>query len=247
MKILAIETSTMLGGIAICDGSAGMIAEVRLNVKSTHSERLMAEIDHILKQSALGIPDMDAFAVAIGPGSFTGLRIGLSTVKGLSYATGKPIVAVPTLEAFAWNFPFSRYPVCPLLDARRQEVYAALFRWETDGFVRVVDEAAVGIKALLKGIKMGKPPSPRFDQGDEGRFLQKAVIFTGEGALSYKDEIISEMGEDALFAPPEKMVPSPANVASLGMEKALRGEFSDPVSLVPWYLRKSEAEMKWNG
>ena len=77
--------------------------------------------------------------------------------------------------------------------------------------------------------------------------MQEAVIFTGEGALSYKDEIISEMGEDALFAPPEKMVPSPANVASLGMKKALRGEFSDPVSLVPWYLRKSEAEMKWNG
>jgi len=247
MKILAIETSTMLGGIAICDDSAGMIAEVRLNVKSTHSERLMSEIDHILKQSGLSIPDMDAFAVAIGPGSFTGLRIGLGTVKGLSYATGKPIVAVPTLEAFAWNFPFSRYPVCPLLDARRQEVYAALFRWETDGFVREVDEAAVGIKALLKVIKTGNPPSPRFDQKDEERFLQEAVIFTGEGALSYKDEIISEMEEDALFAPPEKMVPSPANVASLGMKKALRREFSDPVSLVPWYLRKSEAEMKWNG
>ena len=247
MKILAIETSTMLGGIAICDDSAGMVAESRLNVKSTHSERLMTEIDHILKQSALSISDIDAFAVAIGPGSFTGLRIGLSTAKGLSYATGKPIVTVPTLEAFAWNFPFSRYPVCPLLDARRKEVYAALFRWEVDGFVRVVDETAIGIKVLLKEINMCIPPSPRFDKGDEGGSLQEAVIFTGEGALSYRDEIIGEMEGHALFAPPEKMVPSPANVASLGMKKALRGEFSEPVSLVPWYLRKSEAEMKWNG
>jgi tRNA threonylcarbamoyladenosine biosynthesis protein TsaB len=247
MKILAIETSTMLGGIAVCDDSAGMIAEVRLNVKSTHSERLMTEIDHILKQSALSISDMDAFAIAIGPGSFTGLRIGLSTVKGLSYATGKPIVAIPTLEAFAWNFPFSRHPVCTLLDARRSEVYAALFRWETDGFVRVMDETAVGIKALLEGIKTGNHFSAGFDKGSEGGSLHESIIFAGEGAILNKDEIIDEMEGYALFASPEKMVPSPANVASLGMKKALRGEFSDPVSLVPWYLRKSEAEMKWHG
>ena len=80
MKILAIETSTMLGGVAIADDSAGLIAEVRLNVKSTHSERLMTEIDHVLKQSFLKMSDIDVFAIAIGPGSFTGLRIGLSTV-----------------------------------------------------------------------------------------------------------------------------------------------------------------------
>ena len=122
MKILAIETSTMLGGVAIADDSAGLIAEVRLNVKSTHSERLMMEIDHVLKQSFLKMSDIDVFAIAVGPGSFTGLRIGLSTVKGLSYATGKPIVSVPTLEAFAWNFPYCRYPVCTLLDARKKEV-----------------------------------------------------------------------------------------------------------------------------
>ncbi len=242
MKILAIETSTMLGGIALSDDAAGLIAEIRLNVKSTHSERLMTGIDHILKQSDLNMSDMDAFAIAIGPGSFTGLRIGLSTVKGLSYATGRPIVAVPTLEAFAWNFPFSRYPVCPLLDARRKEVYAALFKWETDGFVRLVDETAIGLKSLLKRFKTGNP-----DQGDEAGLVQGPVIFTGEGAMSYKDEIIDDMGGDVLFAPPEKLVPSPANVASLGMKKALREEFSDPVSLVPVYLRKSEAEMKWNG
>jgi tRNA threonylcarbamoyladenosine biosynthesis protein TsaB len=247
MKILAVDTSTMLGGIAVCDDSSGMIAEVRLNVKSTHSERLMTEIDHILKQSALSIPDMDAFAIAIGPGSFTGLRIGLSTAKGLSYATGRPIVTVPTLEAFAWNFPFSRYPVCTLLDARRKEVYAALFRWETDGFVRVLDETAVGIKSLLEAIKIGKPTSPRFDERSEGGYLHEAIIFAGEGAILNKEEIIDEMEGYALFASPEKMVPSPANVASLGMKKALKGEFSEPVGLVPWYLRKSEAEMQWNG
>ncbi len=120
MKILAIETSTMLGGVAILDEYEGLIAEARLNVKSTHSERLMTAINHTLAQSDLRLSDIDAFAVAIGPGSFTGLRIALSTAKGLVYATGKPFVTVPTLEAFAWNFPFTRYPVCLMLDLIRK-------------------------------------------------------------------------------------------------------------------------------
>jgi tRNA threonylcarbamoyladenosine biosynthesis protein TsaB len=92
----------------------------------THSERLMTEIDHVLQQSGLTAHDIDIFGVAIGPGSFTGLRIGLSTAKGFSYATGKPIVSVPTLEAFAWNFPYCRHP-CIMLDARKE--VCALFQW----------------------------------------------------------------------------------------------------------------------
>lgn len=120
MKVLAIETSTILGGIAVIDNVSGLFSEVRLNVKSTHSERLMTEIDHILKQSGIEITDIDVFAIAIGPGSFTGLRIGLSTIKGFSFATGKPIVAVPTLEALAWNLPYCPYPVCTMLDARKK-------------------------------------------------------------------------------------------------------------------------------
>jgi len=230
MKILAIETSTMLGGVAIADDSAGLIAEVRLNVKSTHSERLMTEIDHVLKQSFLKMSDIDVFAIAIGPGSFTGLRIGLSTAKGLSYATGKPIVSVPTLEVFAWNFPYCRYPVCTLLDARKKEVYAAVFRWEDAGFVRLIDEVSISVDSLL---------------GKEG-FPDEKIIFAGEGAILYKNEITELMGDGALFALPEKMSLSPANVASLGLKKASLEDFSEPVSLVPFYIRSSEAEVKLN-
>lgn len=232
MKILAIETSTLLGGIAVADDSSGLIAETRLNVKSTHSERLMTAVDHVLKQSGLDISDMDAFAVAIGPGSFTGLRIGLSTVKGFSYATGKPIVSVPTLEAFAWNFPYSGYPVCPMLDARKKEVYAALFQWESEGFIRVIEETSARVNMLLEEVV---------------RLTEGKIVFTGDGALLYRNEIIGALGERAVFASPDKMVPSPANVASLGIRKVLKGEFSEPVSLVPIYIRKSEAEMKRNG
>ncbi len=254
MKILAIETSTMLGGIAITDTASGFIAEVRLNVKSTHSERLLTEIDHVLKQSGLVTSDIDVFAAAIGPGSFTGLRIGLSTVKGFSYATGNPIVSVPTLEALAWNFPYCRYSVCTMLDARKKEVYTALFQWEGDGFVRVINEMSMKVDKFMEKIKEHTPPSlsrgnlpsPLEGEGKGEGELSRKIIFSGEGALLYKKEINEAMGEKALFPSLEKMIPSPANVASLGIKKALKGEFSEPVSLVPLYMRRSEAEMKWN-
>ncbi|MDP3110961.1 MAG: tRNA (adenosine(37)-N6)-threonylcarbamoyltransferase complex dimerization subunit type 1 TsaB [Thermodesulfovibrionales bacterium] len=230
MKILAIDTSTMLGGIAIMD-ELNLIAETRLNVKATHSERLMAEIEHCLKQSSLKISDIDVFAVAIGPGSFTGLRIGLSAVKGLSYATGKPIVSVPTLDALALNFPYSRYPVCTMLDARKKEVYAALFEWDNDNFKKLTNETSINPEEFMRNVLL---------RGEYDK-----IIFAGEGAVIYKDKIIEVMGEKAIFASPEKTVPSPANVAYIGFKKALRGEFSEPVSLVPIYIRRSEAEVKW--
>jgi tRNA threonylcarbamoyladenosine biosynthesis protein TsaB len=237
MRVLALETSTLLGGIAISDDSAGLIAEVRLNVKSTHSERLMTGIDHLLKQSAMTIQDIDVFAVAAGPGSFTGLRIGLSTVKGFSFATGKPLVSVPTLEAFAWNLPYCRHHVCTLLDARKKEVYAALFKWADDGFMRVIEETSIRVDRLIETITSGlRTPS------NDGK-----IVFIGEGALLYRDEIDGMMGQKALFAPSGKMVPSPANVAHLGLKKALKGEYSDPARLTPFYIRRSEAELKSNG
>jgi tRNA threonylcarbamoyladenosine biosynthesis protein TsaB len=246
MKILAIETSTMLGGIAVADDSAGLIAEMRLNVKSTHSERLMTEIDHVLQQSGLTAHDIDIFGVAIGPGSFTGLRIGLSTAKGFSYATGKPIVSVPTLEAFAWNFPYCRHPVCIMLDARKGEVYAALFQWTGDGFIRLMSEASVKAEKLMEKITSGTLPLPSAKAGEEG-FVEKQIVFAGEGALLYRNKIEAMIGKRAVFASPEKMIPSPANVASIGIQKTLQGEFSEPVSLVPIYIRRSEAEIKWHG
>lgn len=227
MKILAIETSTMLGGVAVVDELKGLIAETRLNVKSTHSERLMTAIDTTLIQSDLRLNDIDAFAIAIGPGSFTGLRIGLSTVKGLSYATGKPMVTVPTLEAFAWNFPFSMYPVCLMLDARKKEVYTAVFQWEDRGFRKIIDEVSIKPSILMQELKGN-------------------VIFAGEGALLYKDQIMDIMKGRALVAPPDKMVPSPANVAMLGLSKVVSSEYAGVSEAVPFYIRKSEAEVKWS-
>ncbi|TAL24293.1 MAG: tRNA (adenosine(37)-N6)-threonylcarbamoyltransferase complex dimerization subunit type 1 TsaB [Nitrospirae bacterium] len=251
MKILAIDTSTMLGGIAIMD-EFNLIAETRLNVKSTHSERLMTEVEHCLRQAELRISDIDVFAVAIGPGSFTGLRIGLSTVKGFSYSTGKPIVSVPTLEALAWNFPYSKYPVCTMLDARKKEVYAALFEWKDESNPSSPPFSKGGMGGFSGGAFIKLIPESSVNPEEFIRYALHAtrfskIIFAGEGAVIYKDKIIEVMGEKAVFASPEKTVPSPANVAYLGLKKAIAGEFSEPVSLVPIYIRRSEAEVKWKG
>lgn len=226
MRVLAIETSTMLGGIAIMDDASGLVAEVRVNVKTAHSERLMAELDGALKQAGLGLKDIDALAVSAGPGSFTGLRIGLGTVKGLSFATGLPVVAVPTLEAFAWALP--GYPlVCPMLDARKKEVYAALYGHSDGGFVNIMKETVIAPSELVKRLSE-----------------YEGVCFAGEGAAIYKDVLIDALGKRAVFAPAHLMVPSPASVALIGLRMALRGQFADPAALAPVYIRKSEAEVK---
>lgn len=222
----------MLGGIAVADDNSGLIAEVRLNVRSTHSERLMSTIDYVFKQSGLTVSDIDVFAISIGPGSFTGLRIGLSTIKGFSYSTGKPIVSVPTLEAFAWNFPFSRFNICPMLDARKSEVYTAVFHWEGEIFKRLIEECSTDVERLLEDTRLGKT---------------EKILFTGDGAILYRNKITAILGDRAVFASIDKMVPSPANVAMIGLQKATKGEYIEPVTLAPFYIRKSEAEIKKHG
>ncbi|UCE78071.1 MAG: tRNA (adenosine(37)-N6)-threonylcarbamoyltransferase complex dimerization subunit type 1 TsaB [Nitrospiraceae bacterium] len=226
MKVLAIETSTMLGGAAVVDEQDGLIAEIRLNIKTTHSERLMTAVDTILKQSELKLNDIDAVAVSTGPGSFTGLRIGLSTAKGLCYASGRPLVTVPTLEAFAWNFTFSKHPICLMLDARKKEVYAAVFQWKERGFKKIISETIVKPSELFKK-------------------LVGSTVFAGDGVKLYEDQITEHMKDRAILAPPEKMVPFPSNIAMLGLRKALKREFSSASYAVPFYIRKSEAEVKW--
>jgi len=225
MKLLAIETATMLGGVAIMDGDR-LVAESRLNIRVTHSERLMKEIDRILRGASMDISEIDVFGISIGPGSFTGLRVGLSTVKGLVYATGKKLVTAPTLEAIAWNIPFSEYQICPMLDARRKEIYTAVFRWSGGGFSRVINECTLSADELLQ--KIDAP-----------------TLFLGEGATLYRDRIQAALRDRALFGAPQHMMPSPSNMAFLCMRKAEKGEFSDALTVIPAYHRRSEAEIKF--
>jgi tRNA threonylcarbamoyladenosine biosynthesis protein TsaB len=228
MMVLAIETSTMLGGVALMDDARGLVTEVRLNVKATHSEKLMAEVHYVLGQSGVALGELDALAVAVGPGSFTGLRIAVSTAQGLAFATGVKLVSVPTLEAFACSLPFARYPVCPMLDARKKEVYAGVFVFAAGRMERLIPERAVAAGDLARELAR-----------------EEGVVFMGEGARMYRAVLTEVLGGRAHFAPPGLMVPSPASLARLGMERARRGEFTEPAGLAPLYLRKSEAELKW--
>ncbi|MEN8264159.1 MAG: tRNA (adenosine(37)-N6)-threonylcarbamoyltransferase complex dimerization subunit type 1 TsaB [Nitrospirota bacterium] len=228
MKILALETATLAGGAAIVDDSSGLIGEVRIDVKAAHSERLMPSVEWLLRASNLTIHDIDAFAVSIGPGSFTGLRIGLSTVKGLAYATGMPIVPVPTLDAFARAFPFSRYTICPMLDARRNEIYTALYRWEDGECRKIMPETAIAPADFLKGIT-------------------EKIVLAGDGTGTYRQLIIDTLKSNALFAPYSRMSPSAVHVAEEAIEKIRQGITADPVTLIPYYIRKSEAELNWKG
>ncbi len=227
MRILSIDTSTMMGGVAVADSEKGLLAEVRARVKAGHSGRLMPEIDETLRRAELRIAEIDALCVTTGPGSFTGLRIGLSTVKGLSYSTGIPVVAVPTLEALAWNFPRFHHPVCPMLDARKKEVYAALFDTSAGDIKRLVAETSIrpsGLADILRG--------------------HGTVMLLGQGAGLYRNFFAEALGAGAVFAPPHLMAPLPSAVAELGLRKAMKGEYSVPETLVPFYIRKSEAELK---
>ncbi len=225
MNILGIETSTATGSVAIMSED-GLVAQYTLNIEITHSERLMAAVDRVLSDLRFSLRDIDGFAVSIGPGSFTGLRVGLSTVKGLSFAARKPVAAVPTLRGLAWNLACSAYPVCPMLDARKKQVYAAIFRYEGTALFQEKPETAISLPDLFKMISV-------------------KTVFTGEAAFIYRKEIENALGGLAVFAPHALSRPSAASIAELGLEMITKGELADIDGLAPMYIRRPEAEVAW--
>jgi tRNA threonylcarbamoyladenosine biosynthesis protein TsaB len=225
MYILGIETSTTTGSVAVVSED-GVVAQYSLNIEVTHSERLMSTVDRVLRDTGLMIADMDGYAVAIGPGSFTGLRIGLAAVKGLALVTGKPVAVVPTLQALAWNLPYAAYPVCPMLDARKNEVYAATYRFEGATLVHVMAEAVLSLSRLSERIS-------------------GTTIFTGEASHLFRKEVMDQFGDRALFAPLSAILPSAATVAEIGLDMIKSGKQADVDSVTPMYIRRSEAEVMW--
>lgn len=220
---MGIETSTMQGGVALVSGQ-GVICEYTLNVKATYSERLLPLIDRALQDARIALDQVAGFAVAVGPGSFTGLRIGVSTAKGLAAAGDQPCVGISTLEAMAWTLPFCAYQICPILDARKGEIYSALFRYEGERMIRLAGDAAAALDRLLSRI-------------------QQPTVFLGDGLAVYEDLIQSQLKELALFAPLAGRGGRAAAVAELGRRRLLLGQRDDLTELAPQYLRPSEAEL----
>lgn len=222
MKILALETATLAGGAALLDGGR-VVGQSLLNIALTHSERLMAVVDRLLQDSGWEVKDLEGVAVSIGPGSFTGLRVGVATAKGLALALGVPIAAVPTLDALAATLPFAEAPVCPLLDARRGEVYLSRYRWTDGGMTREWDYLALSPEAAA------------------GR-LAPPVILLGDGVPACRP-FLGRLGAGVRIASPAHSLPSPAVVGELGHALLESGQAVAAEALVPLYLRSSEAEL----
>jgi len=225
MKILGIDTSTMISGIGVVD-NGHTLADFRYDVKLTHSEVLLSHIDKLLKDLNLELGDLDGFSISMGPGSFTGLRIGLATIKGLSFASGRPVVGVPTLDALAFLSMGCKYPLVPILDAKKKQVYAAVYDVKNNKIKRKSSYFVLDLLELIEKIP-------------------KEVAFTGPGIKAFGQELKKTMGKKAHFLRGEKTLPSGAAVAYLGWERLKKNEKEHLSSLVPIYVRKSEAELKF--
>jgi len=205
-----------------------MAAESVFNTDRTLSARLIPEIERILEISGLTVKDIDFFAASTGPGSFTGVRGGVATVQGLALAAGRPCVGFSSLALLAMNFPLSSYPVCPLLDARKGEVYAALYDCSAFFPAPLLCDCVMSPAGFLDLLRSATGAS---------------VVFAGEGALRYKELITERMAERALFAPFPLHASRAANAAFLASMQFQKGEFVEPSRLLPVYLRASDAEI----
>ena len=225
MKILGIDTSTPIGSVALIDED-NLVAEHTLNIVQAHSSRLMPAIDTVLKWGDLTAEDLDGCAVGIGPGSFTGVRIGVATIKSLCYALDKPIVGVSTLEAVAYNLRWTHGVICPLFDARRSEVYCAIFQGGAE-WQRLSEDLCLPIDGFLD--QLGETTAQRR--------VPTTFNFVGDGLLTYGDAVRERLGERVHFADAIFNVPRGATIAHLGRQRLRNDDVDDYWTLVPNYVR----------
>lgn len=230
MKVLGIDSSGLVAGIAVLDGEE-MLAEYNVNYKKTHSQTLLPMLDEVRKMIDLNMEEIDAIAVAAGPGSFTGLRIGSATAKGLGLALDKPLVEVPTLEGLAYNYCGTSKWVCPLIDARRNQVYTGIYEFVGDELKIVKDQEAIEIDKIIDVINLLNEQNP-------GR----EVVFLGDGVPVYKEKIIAQVKIPFSFATPGNNKQRAASIAALGAVYLAQGKTVSARDHQPEYLRQSQAE-----
>jgi tRNA threonylcarbamoyladenosine biosynthesis protein TsaB len=227
MNILALDTSTSLASIAITVDEK-IAAESTFNTDRTLSARLIPEIERLLVLAGVTVADIDLFAASTGPGSFTGVRGGIATIQGLALAGGKPCVGFSSLSLLAMNFPLAAHPVCTLLDARKSEVYAALFNCSTTIPTHLLNNCVL-------------PPERLIDLLHQTH--RSPVIFCGDGAVRYRELISERSGHQAIFAPFPLHTARASNAAPLALYAFRIGNSLEPSRLLPTYLRASEAEI----
>lgn len=222
MKLLTIDTSTNTCSVALTLGER-LAGEYLVDLDRTLTNRLLSCVDILLTDAGLTVADLDALGVALGPGSFTGVRVGVATVKGLALAAAKPVAGFSSLAMLAMNLPWSSCPVCAMFDARKKEVYAGLYSCRT--LPEPLDKDSV------------LPPSELLYK------INDPTIFIGEGAVKYRDLITASLGEKALFAPWSLNQPRASAGALLAAEALAKGETIPLADLNPAYIRPSEAEL----
>lgn len=225
MKILGLDSSGIVASVAIVEDDV-LIAEYTVNYKKTHSQTLLPMLDEIAKMTEFDLNSIDAIAVAAGPGSFTGLRIGSATAKGLGLALKKPLIAIPTVEGLAYNLYDISGLICPIMDARRKQVYTGIYRF-TDHQLKVVeDQMAVSMETVIEKLNQ----------------YGEAVTFLGDGVPVFHELIAEKMTVPYSFAPAHVNKQRAAAVAALGEIYYRQGKTETAMEHVPDYLRVSQAE-----
>ena len=235
MKILAIDTSSKICSVAILEDT-DVIVEKHINNEITHSQKLMPMIDEALKECKLNLKDFDLFACSIGPGSFTGVRIGVSTIKAFCDVTNIPAVGVSSLESLACNvLDTNIYDksdiICSLIDAKNDNVYCGIFKKEVDSFTQLEDLCAKNINEVIDILQ---------------KYKNSSILFVGDGAITHKYTILQKLSKTT-FVEKELNNQTSISVGRLAFEKYNNGVFGDSNSLTPLYLKKSQAERALDG
>ncbi len=225
MKLLAIDGSGLVASVAFLEDD-NLIGEYTVNYKKTHSQTLLVMLDALAQMVEMDLASIDVIAVTKGPGSFTGLRIGSATAKGLGLALDKPIVEVPTVDALAYNLWGVTDVVCPLMDARRSQTYSGLYEF-CDGRMQVIEpQCAVSLEQMVERINA----------------LHRAVIFLGDGVPVFRSYLEEHVSVPYTFAPAHANKQRAGAVAALGLELAREGKIVSAEAHKPDYLRLSQAE-----
>ncbi len=225
MKILAIDSSSLVVAVAVVDDEK-VLAEYIVNYKKTHSQTLLPMLGEISKMIDLDLNEIDAIAVSGGPGSFTGLRIGSATAKGLGLALEKPLIHIPTLEAMAYNFYDTEKLICPIMDARRGQVYAGIYTFVDNEFKTVMDQTPMMMEELMAKINE----------------LNKEVIFLGDGVPVFKEYIDENATVHFEYAPAHLSRQRASSAGALGLKYYAAGKIETADAHEPDYLRLSQAE-----
>lgn len=225
MRILALDSSGLVATVAILEDDV-TLAEYTVNYKKTHSQTLLPMLDEIVKMIEFDLDTVDAIAVSGGPGSFTGLRIGAATAKGLGLALNKPLINIPTVDGMAYNLYGNTGLICPIMDARRNQVYTGLYRFENGEFQVVEEQMAIAVQDLIEKLNA----------------YGEKVTFLGDGVPVYKNGLMSELKVEHYFAPAHMNRQRATAVGALAMEYFKAGKVESAMEHKPDYLRLSQAE-----